>query len=36
VTLAPARVISKNVDSISYFGEFGKEYVWEATQIMNK
>ena len=29
-------VISKNGDYISYFGEFGKEYVWEATQIMNK
>lgn len=28
-------VISKNGDYISYFGEFGKEYVWEATQIMN-
>ncbi|MBL86594.1 MAG: hypothetical protein CMO82_08050 [Winogradskyella sp.] len=28
--------ISKNGDYISYFGEFGKEYVWEATQIMNK
>ena len=29
-------VISKNGDYTSYFGEFGKEYVWEATQIMNK
>ena len=29
-------VISKNGDYISYFGEFGKEYVWEATQLMNK
>ena len=29
-------VISKNGNYISYFGEFGKEYVWEATQIMNK
>ncbi|WBX75332.1 hypothetical protein PG911_11760 [Tenacibaculum ovolyticum] len=29
-------VISKNGDYISYFGEFGKKYVWEATQIMNK
>lgn len=29
-------VISKNGDYISYFGEFGKEYIWEATQIMNK
>lgn len=29
-------VISKNGDYISYFGEFGKEYVWETTQIMNK
>lgn len=29
-------VISKNGDYISYFGEFGKEYVWEATQAMNK
>ena len=29
-------VISKNGDYICYFGEFGKEYVWEATQIMNK
>ncbi len=28
--------ISKNGDYICYFGEFGKEYVWEATQIMNK
>jgi hypothetical protein len=28
--------ISKNSDYISYFGEFGKEYIWEATQIMNK
>lgn len=29
-------VISKNGDYISYFGEFGKDYVWEATQLMNK
>ncbi len=29
-------VISKEGNYISYFGEFGKEYVWEATQIMNK
>ncbi|WP_406683567.1 hypothetical protein N1F78_12870 [Seonamhaeicola sp. MEBiC1930] len=29
-------VISSNGKYISYFGEFGKEYVWEATQIMNK
>lgn len=29
-------VISKNGDYISYFGEFGKEYVWEATQLMKK
>lgn len=29
-------VISKNGDYISYFGEFSKEYVWEATQIINK
>jgi hypothetical protein len=29
-------VISKNGDYISYFGEIGKEYIWEATQIMNK
>lgn len=29
-------VISKNGDYISYFGEFGIEYVWEATQLMNK
>ena len=29
-------VISKNGEYISYFGEFGKEYVWEATQLMNK
>lgn len=28
--------ISKNGEYISYFGEFGKEYVWEATQLMNK
>jgi hypothetical protein len=28
-------VISKDGNYISYFGEFGKEYVWEATQIMN-
>lgn len=29
-------VISKDGEYISYFGEFGKEYVWEATQLMNK
>ncbi len=29
-------VISKDGDYVSYFGEFGKEYVWEATEIMNK
>lgn len=29
-------VISKNGNYISYFGEFSKEYVWEATQLMNK
>ncbi|MFS4482981.1 hypothetical protein ACKGJY_08180 [Hyunsoonleella sp. 2307UL5-6] len=29
-------VISKDGNYISYFGEFGKEYVWKATQIMNK
>ena len=29
-------VISKDGDYISYFGEFGYKYVWEATQIMNK
>ena len=29
-------VISKSGEYISYFGEFGKEYVWEAAQIMNK
>ncbi len=29
-------VISKDGSYISYFGEFSKEYVWEATQIMNK
>lgn len=29
-------VISKDGSFISYFGEFRKEYVWEATQIMNK
>ena len=28
--------ISKSGEYISYFGEFGKEYIWEATQIMNK
>lgn len=27
-------VISKEGEYIAYFGEFGKEYVWEATQIM--
>lgn len=29
-------VISKDGDYISYFGEFGKRYVWEATQLMNE
>lgn len=29
-------IISKDGNYISYFGEFGNEYVWEATQIMNK
>jgi len=29
-------VLSRKGDFISYFGEFPKEYVWEATQIMNK
>jgi len=29
-------VVSKNGNYISYFGEFGKEYVWEATQLMHK
>lgn len=29
-------VISKEGDYISYFGEFGKEQIWEATQLMNK
>jgi len=29
-------VISKDGNYISYFGEFGKEYLWEATQLMNK
>lgn len=29
-------VISKDGNYISYFGEFRKEYVWEATQILNK
>ncbi len=29
-------VISKNGDFISYFGEFMKEFVWKATEIMNK
>lgn len=29
-------VISKNGEYISYFGEFGYKYVWEATQILNK
>jgi len=29
-------VISKDGNYISYFGEFGKEYVWEATQIMSE
>lgn len=28
--------ISKNGEYISYFGEFSKEYVWEATQLMNR
>lgn len=29
-------VISKEGNYISYFGEFGKKYVWKATNIMNK
>lgn len=29
-------VISKEGNYISYFGEFRKEYVWEATHLMNK
>lgn len=29
-------VISRNGDYISYLGEFRKEYVWKATQIMNR
>ncbi|MFD2892821.1 hypothetical protein ACFS5J_12445 [Flavobacterium chuncheonense] len=29
-------VISKDGNFISYFGEFGKEYVWEATKLLNK
>ncbi len=29
-------VISKGGNYISYFGEFGKGYLWEATQLMNK
>lgn len=29
-------VISKDGNYISYFGEFAKDYVWEATQRMNK
>jgi len=29
-------VISKDGDYISYFGEFGMDYVWEATQILSK
>jgi hypothetical protein len=29
-------VISKDGKFISYFGETGKEYVWEATELMNK
>ncbi|WP_338731384.1 hypothetical protein [Mangrovimonas cancribranchiae] len=29
-------VISKDGNYISYLGEFGKQYVWEATQLMNK
>ncbi|MBS9768735.1 MAG: hypothetical protein KGV44_14525 [Flavobacteriaceae bacterium] len=29
-------VISKDGEFISYFGEFPKEYVWKATQLMNK
>ncbi|WP_412985480.1 hypothetical protein [Pontimicrobium sp. IMCC45349] len=29
-------VISKNGDYISRFGEFTLDYVWEATQLMNK
>lgn len=28
-------VISKEGNYISYFGEFPKEYVWEATQVLN-
>ena len=28
-------VISKNGNYISYFGEFGKDYVWKATRLMN-
>jgi hypothetical protein len=28
-------VISKTGEYISYFGEFGMKYVWEATQLMN-
>ncbi len=28
-------VISKNGEYLSYFGEFPKEIVWEATQLMN-
>jgi len=29
-------VISKNGNYISYFGEYPKEYVWKATQLMNE
>src|SRR5690554_7472784 len=29
-------VISKDGNYISYFGEFMKEYVWEATQLMSR
>tara|TARA_Y100000815_G_scaffold200959_1_gene184565 strand:- start:970 stop:1227 length:258 start_codon:yes stop_codon:yes gene_type:complete len=29
-------VISKSGKYISYFGEFPKEFVWEATERMNK
>ncbi|TPV35415.1 hypothetical protein FJ651_00400 [Paucihalobacter ruber] len=29
-------VIAANGNYVSYFGEFGMEYVWKATQMMNK
>lgn len=29
-------IISKNGEYISYFGEFAKEYVWEAAELMTK